>query len=123
MTRQMSILLAAGLLIGGAFADPAAAMWPFTSSAKTAKDTLTLTGSQQKMAWKDLSAQAPTKNAPSGFHPTTGSSVPAAVQIKPVSSKAASDAPALKPYDFALVGGKLLIVNPTDRKIAEVITG
>jgi hypothetical protein len=34
-----------------------------------------------------------------------------------------SAVPALRPYDFAIVQGKLLIVNPSDRKIAEVITG
>jgi hypothetical protein len=31
------------------------------------------------------------------------------------------DLPPLKPYDFAMVRGKLLIVNPSDRKVAEVM--
>lgn len=39
-----------------------------------------------------------------------------------VPRKAASDVPSLKPYDFAMLQKKLLIVNPADRKIAEVIT-
>jgi hypothetical protein len=30
--------------------------------------------------------------------------------------------PSLKPYDFAMTPRKLLIVNPSDKKIAEVIT-
>ncbi len=45
------------------------------------------------------------------------------VRFSAVPSKAARDVPALRPYDFAMVQGKLLIVNPSDKKIAEVITG
>jgi hypothetical protein len=52
-----------------------------------------------------------------------GSTVPSTVQIKPISGKAASDTPTVKPYDFAIVSGKLLIVNPSDRKVAEAIVG
>ena len=37
--------------------------------------------------------------------------------------KTASDVPALRPYDYAKVNGKLLIVNPHDMMIAEVIAG
>jgi hypothetical protein len=37
--------------------------------------------------------------------------------------KACARFPALKPFDFAMVNGKLLIVNPSDKKIVEVISG
>ena len=40
----------------------------------------------------------------------------------PVTAKAASDVPALKPYKFAKEQKKLVIVNPSDQKIADVIT-
>ncbi len=40
-----------------------------------------------------------------------------------MTKQAMSDVPVLNPYDFAMVQGKLLIVNPSDRKIAEMITG
>jgi hypothetical protein len=39
------------------------------------------------------------------------------------SEKAGRDLPMLKPYDFAIVHGTLVIVNPSDRIIAEVIQG
>ncbi len=59
---------------------------------------------------------------PAGFTAAVGSVVPSAIIIEPVPSKAASDVPSLRPYDFAVVQGKVLIVNPSDRKIADVIT-
>jgi hypothetical protein len=37
-------------------------------------------------------------------------------------TKAASDVPSLKGYDFALISGKFLIVNPTDKKVALVMS-
>jgi hypothetical protein len=101
-------------------------MWPFSSSTKAsapARDSLSLTTTEQKAVWKDLNGQSSIQSARSGFQPTVGAAVPSTVQIKPISGKAASDTPAIKPYDFAIVSGKLLIVNPSDRKVAEVITG
>jgi hypothetical protein len=49
--------------------------------------------------------------------------VPKTVTTAPVNTKAAEAVPALKPYRFAMVQKKLIIVNPLDHKIAEVITG
>jgi hypothetical protein len=39
-----------------------------------------------------------------------------------VTAKAAGDVPALKPYKFAMLQRKLVIINPRDGKIAEVIS-
>ena len=90
--------------------------------ARPASDTLNLTSTQRKTAWNDLSREASKQTLPSGFKATVGSVVPGTFKIEPVPSKADRDVPSLKPYDFAMTPGKLLIVNPSDKKIAEVIT-
>jgi hypothetical protein len=56
-----------------------------------------------------------------GFEPIEHWVLPPAVTLKPVTGGAARDVPALVGYDFVIVEGMLLIVNPTDRAIAEVI--
>jgi hypothetical protein len=126
--------LVTGLLLAGATAAFAAGTQSSSSStaapkssasstmSRSAGDMLSLTSTQQKSAWKDLGKSA-SQNAPSGFQPMVGEVVPNAIKIEAVPSKAATDVPRLKPYDFAVVEGKLLIVNPADKKIAEVITG
>jgi hypothetical protein len=38
-----------------------------------------------------------------------------------VTTRAANDVPALNPYRFAMMEHKLMIINPSDGKIAEVI--
>jgi hypothetical protein len=126
MKKQISVALAAGVLVVGASAVSAASLSQSSSSStmsRPAGDTLSLTSMQQKAAWQDLNSKASKQNAPSGFQATVGAVVPTTVKIEPVPSKAATDIPALKSYDFAVVQGKLLIVNPSDNKIAEVITG
>jgi hypothetical protein len=118
--------LAAAVLLSGVTAAAAAGMAQSSSSstmARSASETLILTSAQQKTAWNDLHSQAAKQKAPSGFTATIGSVVPSTLKIAPVPRKAASAVPALRPYDFAMVQGKLLIVNPHDKKIAEVITG
>ena len=58
------------------------------------------------------------QKTPSGFNAVAGASMPPTVVTAPVTHKAVSDIPVLKPYTFAMVQKKLVIVNPTDHKIA-----
>ena len=59
------------------------------------------------------------QKTPSGFKAVAGSMPPT---VAPVTHKAVSDIPVLKPYTFATVQNELVIVDPTDHKIAAVIT-
>lgn len=127
MKQQVSFALAAGLLLASVSVVSAAGTsspsGQTTSMSRQARDTLKLTSAQQKEAWRDLSSQASNQNSPSGFQPAVGSVVPTSIKLEPVPSKSTANIPALRSYDFAKVQGKLLIVNPTDKKIADMITG
>jgi Protein of unknown function (DUF1236) len=93
-------------------------------SAKAAaqtSDTLTLTDAQRKLAWQDLYMDSLNQDRPAGFNAVVGASVPNTIVIAPVTAQAGSDVPALKPYAYAMVQKKLVIVNPGNRKIADVI--
>lgn len=119
MKKTMLLPVAtAGLLFGITVASAAT-----MSKSINASDSLDLTGPQQKTAWHDLYVGSLNQNGPSGFSAVVGAVVPSSVITARVTSKAARDVPSLKPYDFAMVQKKLVIVNPSDRKIAEVITG
>lgn len=125
-TRTSIALAAAAVLLSGVTAASAAAMSHATSSstmARQASDALNLTSAQRKTAWNDLRSQATKQKAPSGFEGTVGAVVPSTLKIEPVPTKTADAVPSLRPYDFAMVQGKILIVNPSDKKIAEVISG
>ncbi|MGA2894286.1 MAG: IS3 family transposase, partial [Xanthobacteraceae bacterium] len=110
MKTSTTIAFAAAALLAGVTAASAASMQP------RASDTLDLNATQQKMAWNDLD-QASNQKAPAGFAAAAGAVVPKTVKISAVPSKAARDISSLRPFDFAKVQGKLLIVNPSDRKV------
>jgi hypothetical protein len=126
MRKHLSVALAAGLLMAGVSAASAAEMSQSNSTNSTMSQpagTLSLTSAQQKTVWNDLHGQATEQKAPSGFNATVGAIVPSTVKTEPVPSKAATSVPALKSFNFAMVNGKLLIVNPSDKKIVDVISG
>jgi hypothetical protein len=131
MKARTTIALAAAALLAGISAASAAppehgkmaAPSPAsTKMAPPASDTLTLTSAQRKKAWDDLYTGMLNQKTPPGFHATVGAALPGTITTAPVTAKAAGDVPALKPYKFALVQKKLVIVNPSDGKIADVIT-
>ena len=126
MKKHISVALAAGLLVAGVSAASAAGMSQSNSTTSTMAQpagTLSLTSAQQKTVWNDLHGQATEQKAPSGFNATVGAIVPSTVKTEPVPRKAATSVPALKSFNFAMVDGKLLIVNPSDKKIVDVISG
>jgi hypothetical protein len=85
-------------------------------------DTVILSAAQRKAVWNDLSKQATNQNA-SGFYAETGTFVPSSVKVEPIPSKAAANNPQLRPYDYAMVDHYLVIVDPTNKVIADVMKG
>jgi hypothetical protein len=74
--------------------------------------------------WEDISQQASKQKPPKGFTAKVGAVLPSALATHPIPVSTANDVPALRPYNYALLeGNKLLIVNPNDKKVVEVITG
>lgn len=111
---QTAIALAAAVLLSGATAASAHSMKP--------SDTLALTATQQKATWTDLHDRTTGQKEPSNFSAAIGAPLPGSVMITRVSSKAIKDVPSLKPYAYVVLNGQVLIVNPSDRKVADVIT-
>lgn len=128
MKKYTSIAAVAALLLAGVSAASAAPILPAGlpaggQIAPPARDTLNLTSAQQKTAWKDLHMKSLNQAAPSGYQVRVGAVVPKDIATGRMTAKASGDVPALKPYRFAQLGNKLAIINPTDRKIADVIGG
>ena len=92
-----------------------------SSTASMAKDSLSLTTAQEKLAWRDLSKQAASQSAPSNFSASPGATVPSDITLRPIPRKVASQIPTLKPYDYARLPNEILIVNPTDKKVVDVV--
>jgi hypothetical protein len=116
MDKRSLVTLAAAALIASVSAASAA-----PGMGTQPSDKLELSKSQQQTAWNDLYMGSLNQETPSDFNAFVGASMPRSVVTAPVTPKAANDVPVLRPYTFAMVQRKLVIVNPTDRKIAAVI--
>jgi Skp family chaperone for outer membrane proteins len=115
MRKHIAFLSAAALLLCSVA----------TASAATAMhgtDTVILSSAQRSTVWNDLSKQATNQSA-AGFDAAIGTFVPKSVKIEPMPSKLTASNPKLRPYGFAMVGHKLVIVDPTNRVIADVLKG
>jgi hypothetical protein len=86
-----------------------------------AGSTVQLTSQQEQALWTDISARAREQSAPAGFTAAVGQSVPTKVTLRSLPHKAAADVPAAKPYRYAMVNHQLLLVNPSDKKVIDVI--
>ena len=92
------------------------------ASTSTLRDSLTLSSRQQKIVWRDISQQATKEKAPAHFAAKIGAVVPSAVTTHPVPMTVSSEVPKLRRYQYALLGNsRLLIVNPNDKKVADII--
>jgi len=116
MTRLERLILTAIALLGSAGLSLAA------TTPRQPEDHLHLTEMQQKNAYDDLYMQPFAQTPPPGFKPAIGAAVPHSIAIGRMPPKAVSAVPALSDYTFAIIENKILVVNPSDDKIADVIS-
>jgi hypothetical protein len=123
MKKSTSVAVAAVLLLSGvSVASAANHMSNRAGNSAAASDKLDLSSAQQKSIWKDISRHATNQTGPSDFNPAVGTAIPDGVTTYPLPRRAARDVPAAKPYQYAMLQDKLLIVNPSDKMIADVVT-
>lgn len=86
-----------------------------------AKPGLQLTKAQQKLAWRDIDRSSSTQSKPADFTPAVGATVPRGMVLRPVPATLGRQVSALEPYDYARLRHEVLIVNPTDKEVVDVI--
>ena len=85
---------------------------------------LVLNGAQEHVIFQSVGKQNGKKQtAPPGFKAEIGQSVPKSILLRRLPSDATDRVWAAKPYDYVMLQNQLLIVNPHDRIVDDVITG
>ena len=115
MKYQLRLGVAALTLLAGAGIAIAA------DSGSTSRDHLNLTNAQQKEIWQSVSKQNARETAPAGFKAMVGEVVPTSIGLHALPSDATRQVPAVKSYDFAILQDQILLVDPTSKKIADII--
>jgi len=113
------VAVAAALLLCSIAAASAAGTGPFL----VASDDFVLTGAQEQLLWQRLvRPNTGSTTAPSGLIAAVGATLPASVTLRALPATVTRQIPAVRPYKYAMLGKTLLIINPTDRVIVDVIT-
>lgn len=93
-----------------------------TTGAAATNDRLNLTSAQRQEIWQSVSKQAAKETTPAGFTAKVGEAVPSAVKLQALPSSLSSQVPAVKPYEYAMLQNQVLIVDPSSKKIVDIIT-
>ena len=85
---------------------------------------LVLNGAQEHVIFQSVSKQnAKKQTAPPSFKAEIGQPVPKSMTLHQLPSAATDRVWAAKPYDYIMLRDKLLIVNPHDRIVDDIIIG
>ena len=93
-----------------------------TTGTAATNDRLNLTSAQRQEIWQSVSKQAAKETPPAGFTAKVGEAMPNAVKLQPLPNSVSSQVPAVKPYEYAMLQNQVLIVDPSSKKIVDIIT-
>jgi Protein of unknown function (DUF1236) len=92
-----------------------------TLSAPTAASSqLSLTAQQKQAIW-DSVGKAKGANAPANFQASVGASVPAQIALRSLPSDILQQVPNAKKYRYAKIADEVLLVDPTNHKVIDII--
>jgi hypothetical protein len=86
------------------------------------KDSLGLTSDQAHTIFQDINKLNVKETAPAGFDAKVGAAVPGSISLHALPSDVASKVPSVKPYDYAMLQGKVLLIDPKDKKVVDIVT-
>jgi hypothetical protein len=89
-----------------------------------ASDDFVLTGAQEDLIWQRMGRNTPADDGgtPCECKPSMFTSVPPSVALHVWPETVTAQIPMLQPYRYATLGKVLLVVNPDDRKIVDIIS-
>jgi hypothetical protein len=85
-------------------------------------DELPLTGAQERLIWQRLGKpSAAAARASAAFEPSLYGAVPSSLVLHALPASVTRQIPMARGYKYTSVGGTLLIVNPSDGRIVDII--
>jgi hypothetical protein len=117
MTLKLFHGVAIAALLASAGVAAAAGM-----SASAGKDSLGLTNDQARTIYQDINKVSTKESAPAGFDAKVGAVVPSTISLHALPSDVASKVPTVKPYDYAMLQGKVLLIDPKAKKVVDIVT-
>lgn len=123
MRKRICQALGVLMLLGSAL--PAAAQGipahPGTETNPAAMPDLKLTAEQRQTIYTSISNQKQKETAPPNFQATVGAVVPTSIETQPLPKTIVELLPTLKDYEYAMVANQVLLVDPKNKQVIEII--
>lgn len=86
-------------------------------------DEVALTTAQEYLIWHHLAkpSAVAARQPPSAFAPSIYAAVPSTIMLHSMPANVTRQIPMVRGYKYANAGGTLLIVNPSDGRIVDII--
>jgi hypothetical protein len=81
-----------------------------------------LTDAQRQEIWQGVSKQVTNESLPAGFEAAVGEIVPGPIKMQPLPKDVSAAVPVVKSYDFAMAQGRVLIVDPSSKRIVDILS-
>jgi hypothetical protein len=81
-----------------------------------------LTDAQRMEIWQGVSRQATNEGLPAGFKAAVGETTPGSIKMQPLPNDVSAAVPVVKSYDFAMAQGQVLIVEPSSKRIVDILS-
>jgi hypothetical protein len=108
-------------LLGGAvLAKPFTAFAQEAAGANGRRHTLTLTSTQRARIWRDLGKEATRASEPAGLN--VGEVVPDTMHVLSFARALRKKIPAIRPYQYTLLHGQVLMIDSGTRKIVAIVS-
>ena len=95
-----------------------------TGTAFQVSDNLVLSGAQEYLIWQRVAKPTAAKASAStaaAFEPSMYGVVPSSIALRALPADVTRQVPMVSPYRYTTLGKLLLLVNPTDRTIVDII--
>jgi hypothetical protein len=92
------------------------------SSSMSGQQALNLSQDQKQTIWQAVSKQKSADSAPASFQPSVGAQVPSQIKLHPLPQTAAKQVPAAKNYQYAKLQNQVLLVDPANKTVVDIIS-
>jgi PBP1b-binding outer membrane lipoprotein LpoB len=124
MRKQLYQAAIALLLLGGSAIPVTAQQTPTNPGVEVnpaAAPDLKLTAAQRQMIYSSISNQKQKETAPPTFRAAVGMAVPTSIETQAMPKTIVDMIPQLKGYEYAMVANQVLLVDPKNKQVVEII--
>lgn len=121
MTLRLRYAAIALLLVGAAVPAAAQTTHPGAETNPAAVLDLKLSIAQKQTIYTSISSQKQKETAPPAFRAALGAVVPSSIELQALPKTIVELIPELKDYQYAMVANQVLLVDPKNKLVIEII--